>query len=103
MKRADVITEKLTSAFSPSHLAILNESDQHKGPPGRETHFRVVVVSDQFSGKSPVARHKLIYGALGEELAKGLHALAITAKTPHEWEAAPEPGVSPLCASAKTP
>ena len=99
--RETTIREKLASALLPSHLEVINESHMHKGPPGRETHFRVVVVSPMFASKPAVARHKLVYATLGEELRAGLHALAITSRTPEEWEASPEFPPSPQCASKK--
>jgi BolA protein len=81
------ITQKLTDALSPAHLDVINESDQHSGPPGRESHFRVVVVSDQFDGQRLLGRHRLINKTLKVELDAGLHALAIEALTPSQWEA----------------
>ena len=83
--------------MSPVILDVLNESDGHNVPKGSETHFKVVIVAPAFEGKGPVARHKLVYAALGEELAKGLHALAITARTPAEWDAQPAGNESPRC------
>lgn len=79
------------------HLEVENESHNHSVKPGSETHFRVVVVSPIFEGKSLVARHQLVYAALSEELRGGLHALAITSRTPAEWEKSPEGLVSPAC------
>lgn len=99
--RETTIREKLATALLPSHLEVINESHMHKGPPGRETHFRVVVVSPMFASQSAVARHKLIYATLGDELRAGLHALAITSRTPEEWAASTDFAASPLCASKK--
>jgi len=100
-----VIETKLRDALTPSHLEIVNESYMHssgKNNPAAETHFKVIVVSDKFEGLSPVKRHQLVYGALGDELRmkKGIHALAITSRTPVEWQANPEGNVSPTCAGA---
>jgi BolA protein len=95
--RGERITEKLRSELSPSVLEVENESHGHNVPKGSETHFRVVIVAPAFEGKTAVARHKLVYAALGDELRSGLHALAITARTPSEWNAAPIPNDSPLC------
>lgn len=81
------ITARLTEAFSPTALRVNNESSMHAVPPGSESHFRVVIVSDEFAGKSPVARHRAVHGALAEVFAGGLHALAIEARTPDEWNA----------------
>jgi BolA protein len=90
----DAIHRKLTGLLRPSVLTITNESHKHAGHSGNpsgaadaadaETHFNVVVVSDAFDGLPAVARHRLIYQALQEELAAGLHALSLTTKTPSE-------------------
>ncbi len=86
------IREKLSKAFAPSNLVVENESAKHAGHAGAhdhvghtgETHFRVVVVSAAFEGKSPVERHRQINAALKDELAGPVHALAIKALTPAE-------------------
>lgn len=96
------IEQKLRDALGPSHLEVINESFMHasgKKNPAAETHFKVVVVSDRFEGLNPVKRHQLVYGVLGEELGvkKGIHALAITSRTPSEWSATPEANQSPNC------
>ncbi len=88
MRVADVITEKLTAAFAPASLRVVDESHQHEGHaghrPGGETHYRVYIVSDAFRGKSRIERHRLINQALARELAGGVHALAIHASAPGE-------------------
>lgn len=81
------ITDKLTATFTPAALHVENQSDQHSGPPGRSSHFKVVVVSDQFVGQSLVQRHRAVNAALAEELRSGVHALAIEALTPEQWTA----------------
>ena len=98
------VTEQLRAKLTPEHLEVVNESHMHAGPKNAETHFKVVVVSPLFEGMSPVKRHQLVYGALGEMMGKkpaqgGIHALAITSRTPAEWAESPEANVSPLCAS----
>lgn len=103
MKQA-VIESKLREKLAPAHLEVVNESHMHSVPAGSETHFKVVVVSPAFEGMSAVKRHQLVYGALAEEMSKkpaqgGIHALAITSRTPAEWAASPEANESPLCAS----
>ncbi|XP_037084189.1 DNA-binding transcriptional regulator BolA-like [Pollicipes pollicipes] len=82
------------SQLKPSHLEVINESFMHNVPKGSETHFKVVVVSEAFSRKPPIQRHRLVNGLLRDELAAGVHALSIVAKTPEQWAAA-EGGVSP--------
>jgi BolA protein len=84
----DVITEKLTRAFAPESLEVADESHLHAGHaghrPGGETHFRLYIVSEAFRGKSRLERHRTINAALAEELAGGVHALAIHASAPGE-------------------
>lgn len=82
------ITRKLEAVFMPQRLRVIDESHQHHGHggwrEGGETHFRVDIVSDAFLGKSRLERHRLVNGALAEELAERVHALAIAAKAPGE-------------------
>ncbi|GAA5858987.1 hypothetical protein JCM1840_003696 [Sporobolomyces johnsonii] len=90
------IREKLTAALSPSVLEITNDSAAHRhhapmravGGGSGETHFSVEVVSEQFEGLRAIARHRLVNAALKQEFEAGLHALAIKAKSPAEYEAA---------------
>jgi BolA protein len=91
------IEHKLRTGLAPLHLAVVNESGMHSVPPGSETHFRVLVVSPEFDGATRVARHRRVNGLLAEELAGGVHALAIDAWTPEEWERQGAPSVSPAC------
>lgn len=91
------ITEKLGEALAPSHLEVINESHMHNVPKGSETHFKVIVVSERFDGMSAVKRHQLVYGALADEMKNGVHALAITSRSPAEWAASPEANASPKC------
>lgn len=91
------IEQKLKASLAPSHLEVINESHMHNVPAGSETHFKVVVVSKRFDGLAPVRRHQLVYGALADEMKRGVHALAITSRTPAEWDARPEANTSPKC------
>src|SRR5947209_13382473 len=88
MTSRDVITEKLTKAFAPQSLRVVDESHQHAGHadhrPGGETHFRVYIVSAVFVGKTRLERHRLVNAALASELAGGVHALAVHASAPGE-------------------
>jgi BolA family transcriptional regulator, general stress-responsive regulator len=88
MRTADIITEKLTSAFSPQSLKVVDESHLHAGHAGSreggQTHYRVYIVSNAFKGKSRVDRHRMINTALAAELAGSVHALAIHAAAPGE-------------------
>lgn len=82
------IEQKLKTAFMPAVMEVVNESYMHSVPPGSETHFKVVVVSDLFEGKRAVARHQAIYQTLAEEVQGPVHALAIHTFTPAEWSLA---------------
>ena len=79
------IARKLAGTFAPEQLAVENQSDQHSGPRGRESHFKVVVVSAAFAGQSLVQRHRAINATLADELGGGVHALSIEALTPEQW------------------
>lgn len=76
------VKSKLQVAFQPTHLEIINESDKHAGHlhAGEETHFKIDIVSEKFSGLSPVQQHRLVYDILNEEMRDGLHALSLTTK-----------------------
>merc|ERR1712243_415249 len=80
------IKEKLESSLKPVHLEIINESYMHNVPPGSETHFKVVIVSDEFNNCPLIKRHRLVNEALKTELQQGVHALSILARTPKQWE-----------------
>ncbi len=85
MTVADRIRQKLTEAFQPDALEVVDESHLHKGHagsrPGGESHFRIKISAKAFGGVSRLAAHRMIYDALGDEIAGGLHALAIEARS----------------------
>ena len=85
---ADRIRRKLNDALAAEQLEIIDESDRHKGHAGHdgrgESHFRVTVVAERFSGLSRVDRQRLVYGVLAEEMSDRVHALALTTLTPAE-------------------
>jgi BolA family transcriptional regulator, general stress-responsive regulator len=82
MTVADTIRRKLTERFAPVRLEIIDESHRHAGHagarPGGETHFAVTIVSAAFDGQGRVARQRLVYQTLAEELATRVHALSLT-------------------------
>ena len=80
------IEAKLTGGLALAHLEVINESHMHSVPPNSETHFKVVLVSPEFVDKRPVARHQMIYRLLADELAGGVHALALHTYTAEEWQ-----------------
>jgi BolA protein len=77
----DAIVAKLSAKFAPSHLEVIDESSRHQGHAGSrpegETHFRVRIASPSLDGLNRVAQHRAINATLAEELASGVHALAI--------------------------
>lgn len=86
MSRASRLNDILVKALVPLHMEIENESHMHSVPPGSETHFKVLVVSAAFEGKSRIDRQRMINDLLKEELKSGLHALTQKTLTPTEWE-----------------
>ena len=88
MLTADLITQKLTAALAPQSLKVDDESHLHAGHAGHreggQTHYRVYIVSEAFKNKTRLERHRIINGILSDELAGGVHALAIHATAPGE-------------------
>ena len=79
------IEEKLKAQISSLYVEVINESPNHNVPDGAESHFKVIVVSNDFENMRPVQRHQLIYKALNEEM-KLIHAIAIHPFTKTEWD-----------------
>ena len=88
MTVAETIRDKLTGRFAPSRLVILDESHRHAGHAGArpegETHFAVTIVAPAFTGLNRVARQRLVYQTLADELATRVHALSLTTLAPNE-------------------
>ena len=103
MSVQEIIERKLTEGLTALHLEVTNESGQHNVPPGSESHFKVVVVSNDFEDKNLVAQHRLVYKLLGSELQRQIHALALHTYTEQDWRArmgaAP---MSPPCLGGKS-
>lgn len=97
------IEEKLKAAFDPVFLEVTDESYRHNVPAGSESHFKVVLVSERFTGERFLNRHRLIYGTLSEELANTVHALALHTYTNKEWAVLQDSiFASPPCKGAGT-
>ena len=88
----------LTESFKPSVLEIENESDMHSGPPGRESHFKVYIVSDAFKDKKRIERQRMVFDSMGVLMTK-IHAFALRTSTSDEHEKSQAVFVSPQCAS----
>lgn len=84
----ETIRNKLTTAFAPIRLEVVDDSARHAGhagaTPGGESHFNIVIESAAFAGTGRVARQRMIYGALADELAGPVHALSVKAVAPGE-------------------
>ena len=80
-----IIEDKLASNLVLQHLEVINESANHNVPAGSESHFKVVLVSDDFSGKRLIQRHRRINEILSVELSGSVHALAMHTYTSTEW------------------
>ena len=90
MSVADDIRRRL-HALAPSRLELLDESAQHAGhagaAPGGNSHWKLTIVSAAFTGSPTLARHRMIYAALGDLMQHPIHALSISAKAPGENDA----------------
>ena len=86
MSTADLIRQRL-AALDPETLTLEDDSAQHKGHAGAASgggHFSLTLVSPKFSTLSTLARHRLVYEAMGELMQREIHALSITALSPEE-------------------
>jgi BolA protein len=85
---AETMRRKLTERFAPSRLDIIDDSHRHAGHAGArpegETHFALTIVSPAFAGLGRVARQRLVYETLADELANRVHALSLTTLAPGE-------------------
>lgn len=82
------LTRRLTAALAPERLAVIDDSDKHRGHAGHdargESHFTIEIVAAAFEGQNRVARQRLVNRAVGELLEERVHALAIVARAPSE-------------------
>ncbi|SDS94103.1 transcriptional regulator, BolA protein family [Pseudomonas asplenii] len=87
--------ETALGALQPEHLDVLDESHMHSR--GLQTHFKAVLVSEQFAGLNSVKRHQKVYATLGDLMGQ-FHALALHTYTPEEWVKIGAAPASPTCA-----
>jgi len=89
--RAERLKHILTQRFAPTLIQVVDDSARHAGHAGArpegETHYSVLVVSQAFNGMNRVARSRAVHDALAQEFARGMHALALTLRTPEEQAA----------------
>ncbi len=103
MSVQESIERKLAEGLGALHLEVINESGQHNVPAGSETHFKVVVVSNDFEDKNLVAQHRLVYKLLGSELQSQVHALALHTYTEQGWrDSQGATPMSPPCLGGKS-
>lgn len=82
----ELMQQKL-STLSPDNIQIIDDSAKHAGHAGAKSgggHYQLRIVSSAFAGQNTVARHRMIYDALGDMMRQQIHALSITAQTPEE-------------------
>jgi BolA family transcriptional regulator, general stress-responsive regulator len=92
MNTAEKIAAALHQSLSATEVIVEDESALHAGHAGAASgggHFRVTVISPQFEGKSLVARHRMVYEALADEMQHAIHALALTTLTPSQHSSHP--------------
>lgn len=85
MSVQEQVGERIAARLDCQHLEVQNESHKHRVPEGSESHFKVVVVSDEFENEKLLDRHRLINEALADLLAGQIHALALHTYTTREW------------------
>ncbi len=92
------ITLKLSQQYQPTHLEVINESDNHNVPPGSESHFKVIIVCNGFNDHTLIQRHRMINDTLADELKNQIHALALHTYTQADWDKKQKTApVSPEC------
>jgi|TARA_B100001540_G_C15804449_1_gene641381 BolA protein len=96
----NTIKNILIDNFDPSLLSVTNESFMHNVPDGSESHFKVVIVTDNFKDLNELQRHKAIYKALQDPM-KSIHALSIYAFSEKQYQKNPQVIDSPNCAKKK--
>lgn len=89
MHTGEILRDKLTRALAPAELDITDDSEKHRGHKGAGGggHYSVRIVSAAFEGKTLVARHRLVYAAVADEMRGAVHALALDTLTPAEADA----------------
>ncbi|MDF1728667.1 MAG: BolA family transcriptional regulator [Sulfitobacter sp.] len=85
MSKTQEIEKRLQEAFAPRELAVVDDSESHRGhagfQEGGESHFNVRIRSDSFKGMNRLARHRAVHGAIGADLMGRIHALALDLDT----------------------
>ena len=86
MSRSEEIKRRLEAVFAPQFIEVIDESEQHRGhvgfQEGGESHFRIRLRAASFARQSRIARHRAVHAALGRDLMKVIHALALELDVP---------------------
>ena len=90
------LSELLTAAFKPQHLEVINESHLH-GTPTDDSHFKLIIVSEEFSGQRLLQRHRRVNKVVAALLAGPIHALALHTYSPDDWRQLNQVPASPAC------
>ena len=96
----DFIQKKLTQALAPSLIEVIDESSLHAR--ATSSHFRLLIVSEKFSGLTSLQRHQKVYQILGPEVMEKIHAFSQQTFTSHEWTTQGVKADSPPCVRSKT-
>ncbi len=98
MSMRQSIESKIIAELSPDHLEVIDESHMHAVPPGAESHFKLIIVSEKFGDEPLIRRHRRVNSILATELDGGLHALSLQTLTAEEWQKkGGETAASPPC------
>ena len=95
-KIKDELDRILIAAFAPVDMELVNESHMHAGPAGRETHFKVSLISSVFNDLNRVKRHQLVYKSVNHLIGNPIHALSLHLYSPKEIDSLPNKD-SPPC------
>lgn len=86
-ERVNIIEQRITKTLQPADLQVIDESHLHAGHAGARGgagHYRAIIVSEAFSGKNLIARHRLVYALFADMMPQEIHALSLDCKTPDE-------------------
>ena len=96
--RVERIKTSIQNSMDPQHMEIVDESHMHAGRAGQESHFKLLVVSESFLGKSRVQRQRSVNELMKIEFDQGLHALSMRLLTPEEYARQTSKFETPDCA-----
>ena len=86
MKVQQLLEQQIQKGLQPVLLKVINESPNHNVPEGSESHFRVLVVSEKFSGLNLVKRHQMVHQLVANEIKEKIHAFSQQTLTPEEFQ-----------------